>query len=289
MFTPDSEAHALHGPDQRRQFVVQWLQARGEGQVSEIAEICGVSHMTMHRDLDALESAGVVERFRGGARLAPGQTSGLGGFGLSEDAERDVEIRRRANVTTKNLLAVRAAQLIEPGMTVALDDSTTVSAMAAHLPGRHAAGMITHSLALLVQVGRSLPVGAVVGVGGRYVSATDSFLGAAAIEHLEKLSSDISFVSTTSIRSGKLYHPDDSAAATKRACIRVGERRVLVTDSSKFSGPGMEMVAALSDFDDIVVDEHLSTRAREMVEESGARIHLVEAPAPMAVHVPAHL
>lgn len=241
----------------------------GAVRIDELAADLEVSAMTIHRDLDALAHRGLIERVRGGARAIGTQMT-----------ERDVAVRRLTNVALKADLAEVVLGLVHPGEVVALDDSTTVAAVGYRLARRDPGAVITHSLELIVELGRSHPDLTLIGLGGRYVPATDSFLGQSTCAQMRTLSADVSVVSTTSVRGGALYHPDEDAALTKRSCVALGQRKVLVFDSSKFDALGVHRVAALADFDDIVVDSQLSPAAAKMLQASGARIHLVAAQAP---------
>ncbi|OFT81685.1 DeoR/GlpR family DNA-binding transcription regulator [Corynebacterium sp. HMSC29G08] len=248
------------------------LRTHGDLRTVELADRLGVSAMTVHRDLRALGDAGKVELFRGGARARD-----------HEFRERDVAIRRATNTEVKQALATKAASLIEPGMVVALDDSTTVGAMIDAVLKAQPAGLITHSLVILQHVAYTAQAQdelVLTALGGRYVPATDSFLGVSTCRAMETLTASMSFVSTTAIHGDALCHPDEDAAVTKTELIRLGQRKVLVADSSKFAVEGMHFVARLSTFDDIVIDQHTNAEQSRLLEQSGARLHVVETQQP---------
>lgn len=266
---------SIGGPEARQAAILDYLAATGTGtaRLDALAERFEVSAMTMHRDLDALARQGSVERVRGGVRYLARPL-----------IESDVAVRRAANAETKIALVRRVRDLLNPGEVVALDDSTTVASIAPLLPEVQPAALITHSLALLGVLSRAMPGTPLIGLGGRYVATTDSFLGAATCQQMRGLSADVSLISTTSVRAGALYHPDEEAARTKTACMRVGQRRILVCDSTKAGAPGVHYVADLKEFDEIVVDSHLDGETLARMEASGARLHLVEAPRPEAAN-----
>lgn len=256
-------------PNERRAEILKLVQMHGEASIDQLTQLFGVSLMTIHRDLESLAGAGKILKVRGGARAME-----------SEFTERDVFIRRATNVQVKDALAIRAAELVPPHSIVALDDSTTVAAVFTHLVNNELGGVITHSLELMNRIGSEYSTIPLTGIGGRYVAATDSFLGASTNRAMETLSATYSIVSTTSVARGALYHPDEDAASTKRALCELGSRSILVFDSSKFHNTGMHFVRSLSDFDDIVVDAHLGAEDMDMLYESGARIHQVETSPP---------
>ena len=81
-----------------------------------------VSLMTIHRDLDALEKAGAVVKFRGGAKS------------VRHTADVEFNIRMQANNPGKSMIARKALSLLQPHSAVFLDASTTNLALAKVLP-----------------------------------------------------------------------------------------------------------------------------------------------------------
>jgi DeoR/GlpR family transcriptional regulator of sugar metabolism len=256
-------------PGVRRGELLRFVEERRTAKVEELAELFRVSAMTVHRDLDAMAHEGLLERIRGGARALPRRFT-----------ERDVRLRRGTRAEQKQVLAAVAATLVRPGDIVALDDSTTVGAMFAHLAGRHPSALITHSLGLMSQVTRELPEITLVGLGGQYYPQTDSFLGSVVVDQINRVSADIVFVSTTAVKNNALFHPDAEAALTKRALIGMGDRKVLLLDVTKFQVNGLYHVVDLAVFDDIVVEADLPTEHRDALDRRDVTVHYVPMPQP---------
>ena len=61
-------------PAQRKTIIMSLLAENGSVTIKELEELFNVSHMTVHRDLDALERVGEVRKVRGGA--VPGANRG---------------------------------------------------------------------------------------------------------------------------------------------------------------------------------------------------------------------
>jgi DNA-binding Lrp family transcriptional regulator len=57
-------------PNARQQQIVRWLQETPTLSIEHLVERLGVSTMTVHRDLDALENAGLVDKVHGGVTRA---------------------------------------------------------------------------------------------------------------------------------------------------------------------------------------------------------------------------
>ncbi|MDR3107158.1 MAG: DeoR family transcriptional regulator, partial [Bifidobacteriaceae bacterium] len=66
---PGAMAEARLLPDLRRERLTAILRRRGTVRVAELAAATNVTALTVRRDLKLLESAGLIERVHGGARL----------------------------------------------------------------------------------------------------------------------------------------------------------------------------------------------------------------------------
>lgn len=263
----DSPTHdGLTGPMRRSQ-LVRHIEAHGPVRLEELVDIFRVSAMTIHRDLDFLAREGLIERVRGGARASP-----------HPFAEQDVRLRRATRAGLKKALAAEAALLIRSGDVVAFDDSTTVAAMLTHLGERAPSVVVTHALGLMRELTLTHPQITLLGLGGQYVQETDSFLGAVVVEQLSRVSADVVFVSTTSLKNEALFHPDAAAAETKRALLARADRKVLLLDDTKFDARGLYHVADVANFDDVVVNAELAPERREHLDALDLRVHYVPTP-----------
>jgi len=65
---------------QRHKLIVEEVRRQGAVRVSELTELLAVSEMTVRRDLDALASAGLLEKVHGGATVRGGLSAEEPGF-----------------------------------------------------------------------------------------------------------------------------------------------------------------------------------------------------------------
>lgn len=252
-------------PEARRVQLLHYVAEKGTAKVEELAERFAVSGMTVHRDLDVLAREGLLERIRGGARALPPHFS-----------ERAVHLRRSTQSRQKQALARAAADLIQPDDILTFDDSTTVGAMAPYVAARRPTAVVTHSLGLMRRFTQDHPEITLVGLGGQYYPETDSFLGDVVVDQVNRVSADLAFVSTTSLRKNALYHPDAEAALTKRALITMADRKVLLLDTTKFEVKnGLYHVVDLTTFDDIFVEADLPAEHRARLEQLDLSVHYV--------------
>jgi predicted DNA-binding transcriptional regulator YafY len=60
----------MTNPLDREKKIIEILQKQGNASIQELAEAFGVSSMTIHRELDKLAAAGLIQKRHGGAALA---------------------------------------------------------------------------------------------------------------------------------------------------------------------------------------------------------------------------
>ncbi|RIQ17857.1 DeoR/GlpR family DNA-binding transcription regulator [Jiangella rhizosphaerae] len=235
-----------------------------EGSVSagELAQVFGVSLMTVHRDLDELERQGVVRKFRGGVSAQP-----------SSVFESNLLYRLRTATAEKAAIARHARTMIEPGMAVMLDDSTTTLGVAELLGEVTPLTVITNFLRV-INATSAQPGVRLIALGGEYYPTHDSFLGVPCIEAIESLRADVLFTSTSAASAGHAYHQEQEIVLVKRAMMRSANRKVLLIDHTKLGGTALHQLAALTDFDDVVVDGGAPADVVRALRESRVNVHV---------------
>ncbi|WAE72564.1 DeoR/GlpR family DNA-binding transcription regulator [Streptomonospora nanhaiensis] len=243
------------GPGDRRSLITGLVLDSGSVSAQELAERFGVSVMTIHRDLDELQRQGVLRKARGVATAQPSGTF-----------ESNVEYRRRVNADAKRAIAARAAGLVEPGMSVLVDDSTTAAHLIPHLAELAPLTVATNYLHALTELSRLRDV-QVVALGGTYDVQHDSFLGTTCVEAIRSMRFDVAFVSTSAVTAGHAFHQEDRIVAVKREMVTAAERCHLLIDHSKLTRSALHRLLPLEGFTSVIVDsatprEHLA-RLRE--------------------------
>ncbi|MEV2277174.1 DeoR/GlpR family DNA-binding transcription regulator [Nocardiopsis sp. NPDC049922] len=231
--------------------------------VEALAEEFDVSPMTIHRDLDALQSQGWLRKVRGGATA---QTSAV--------FHGDLEHRRAAMSEVKNRLSAAALTLVSPGQSVMLDESTTALHVAKRLPRRAPLTVITNFLSALKALA-GVPGIDVVALGGAYYPAYDAFLGLHTADAVRSFRADVLFMSTTAITHGTCYHQSQETVHVKRALMDAAARRVLLVDHTKFTREGLYALAPLTRFDLVIVDDGVPRDELRRIRDQGVDVQVV--------------
>jgi DeoR/GlpR family transcriptional regulator of sugar metabolism len=241
---------------QRLDRVRQYVLANHSVSPAELAQVFGVSVMTVHRDLAELEQQGVVRRFRGGVTAQP-----------SAVFESNVAYRLKAMQAEKDAIATHACRFIEPGMAILLDDSTTCLALARRLDGIAPLTVVTNQLGILDLLSQAQDL-RLIGLGGDYDPRYNAFVGMACVAAVESLRVDISFVSAYGVSGAHAYHQEQQIVAGKRAMLASAQRKVLLVDHSKLGRRALHQVCELSSFDVVVVDDGATAEALREFDES---------------------
>lgn len=230
--------------ESRRRRMADHLLAVGSATPGELADRFEISVVTVHRDLAELERRGVVRKFHGGVTALPSSTF-----------ESLLAHRLKSHVRHKQAIARTAASLIEPGMSIMLDDSTTVLQLIEHLSAHHPLTVATNFVRGLDQlIALQAPELTVIGIGGRYDPAHDSYNGLQAEEQVRGMRVDAAFISTSAVSQTALYYQGDAVASLKRAMIESSARTYLLVDHSKLHRDALLRVAPVTDMDVIVTD-----------------------------------
>src|SRR5699024_2465247 len=249
-------------PARRQAEMADVVIGHGSASAAELAKTFRVSLMTVHRDLDELERQGVVRKHRGGASAQP-----------SSVFESNVAYRKSVARREKQALAEYARQLVEPGMAVMLDDSTTVLEVVRLLPQ---VGPLTVATNVLEAIGLLTRMERVrlLALGGQYHPTHDSFLGVPCIEAVEGLHPDLLLTSTSAVSATHAFHQEQEIVLVKRAMMRAAHRSVLLVDHGKFQRSALHRLAPLSEFDLVVTDERTPEEDVRALREHGARVEI---------------
>lgn len=206
--------------EERRRQIVAYLDKHGIARVAELAKQFGVSEMTVHRDLNAAASQGVIDKVHGGAAA-------------KYVDEIPFHARVVQNQEEKKAVALRAAQLISPGMTIFLSPGTTIAELARVLPEMRLR-IVTNSLPIAQELTLSSEHDIVL-TGGEERRYAEALVGQTAQDMLNKEFMHLSFIAVTGIDAEKgLTVYSESEARVLWAATKASRKTVLLTDSSKY-------------------------------------------------------
>ena len=228
--------------EERQQAIMDLLVTDGEVELDALASRFAVSRMTIHRDLDELESSGLLRKIRGGATIKSGT-----------QFESDFRFRVLQGGAAKAAMARAALALIEPGMTVMINDGSMASVLGQHLVAKRPLTVITNNAAVIDTL-RSEAGITLIALGGVYSAKFNGFFGKVTEDALAQLRADIAFISSPAVAGIEVFHMDDAVVRAKRAMMDHAATRVLLVNHNRFGHTALHRLAALAEFDHIITD-----------------------------------
>ncbi|MDM4762980.1 DeoR/GlpR family DNA-binding transcription regulator [Galbitalea sp. SE-J8] len=261
---PDTEDAPLI-PEQRRELIVKYLRREQVLSYHQLTSLLGVSHMTIRRDITALEAEGRAIPTPGGAKIASRLV-----------AEPSRTEKSTIDIREKDAMARTAAGLVTEGMTIFLDAGTTMQAMRPHLADLADLTVVSNDLAVLSAF-LDHPAAELIAVGGRIEKDNQSAVGRLAALTLRELSVDIAFISSSSwdIDHG-VTTPTESKVELKKTALASSNEAVLVAGSSKFGSFARYRIFGIAELGTIVTDSGLSAAAADRIRERGPVVQLAE-------------
>ncbi|MEZ5775024.1 MAG: DeoR/GlpR family DNA-binding transcription regulator [Hyphomicrobiaceae bacterium] len=255
-------------PLDRRARILDLVAGAGFMSVGDIAHATGVSIITVRRDLAALEAEAVLRRTHGGA--VPTQPRSADPFDLIEPL---FEARLRRNMTQKDAIAARAARLIEPDETIALDVGTTALAFARALRSRKDVRVVTNNLrAAGVLSDKSIEVYV---LGGRVRGREQAVGGARAVAEVAEHWFQTAVIGVSGRQRGR---PVRLFARGYRGeagdYIARASRVIVLADSSKFMRRALVRIAPLSAIGTLVCDRPPGGRLVTALAKAGVAVAL---------------
>lgn len=251
-------------PAERQNYILTCLAERDVVSITELTERLGASHMTVRRDIRALEHGGHV-------------TSVTGGVKLSRRLERELPHLQKARMYSreKQALGREATTLIRDEMVIYLDAGTTMLEIARHLSGRKNLTVVTNDFVICAYLSAHSDF-TIYHSGGLVERSNQSCVGAAASDALRRFNYDIAFISTSSWTLSGLSSPSEAKSAVKQIVTKQARQSVLVSDSSKYGMTAAVNILPLDVFDALITDQQIAPDAVMELESFGLKAILVD-------------
>jgi DNA-binding LacI/PurR family transcriptional regulator/DeoR/GlpR family transcriptional regulator of sugar metabolism len=263
-FRAGSEAGA-----QRRARVLARLREVGVLSVADLARELKVSHMTVRRDLQRLETTGQVRTVHGGVGLAVGDPH-LGVSGMSRDRAGPRRVARCA------------AELVSPGGSVALDAGPAAYELARALLDDYTGPVITHSMPVMQllaerAVGSSGP--RLVVLGGELTGNRQALVGPTTLDAIAGLRARTFFLDAAAVDVRGTYACSTAEARVDRALADIADEVVLLAPASAFTQSAPALVTRLDRLTAVVTDGPPPVSVVSVLDGAGVALHIADASA----------
>lgn len=231
--------------DERISKLLELVNKNGSISVHELVSQLEVSDMTIRRDLAFLEKTGELIRTHGGAKShAP-----LSIFELSH------EEKHQKNLVGKQLIAKKAASLIQEGDSLFLGPGTSIEMLASVISCVRLQ-VVTNCLPIFNLLSKKrTDTFKVILIGGEMRERTKTFVGEMTNQMLRQFNFSKMFFSCNGVKNGKVLTSDYSEAQTQKLAMKYSNQCFLLLDSSKIGREDFTSICSLKEITGIVTNE----------------------------------
>ena len=252
-------------PEQRHQEILRLLRREGVLSIRSLTDYMNVSHMTVRRDITALEDLGQVVSVQGGVRLADW---------TSQEPPREREFRAQLELPRKQAIAELASQFVEDEMVLFLDAGTTCQSVVPFLGQRKNLTVVTNDFYVVTSL-FAYPNIETIHTGGLVDPSSASSCGRIAAEAVKSINVDMFFLSTgTWNMSRGVTTPSMDKVEVKLAALAASSSCFLLADSTKFGTVSRFRVAPIEKLDAVVTDEQLPHEIQDNIRDLGVSVHV---------------
>lgn len=246
--------------------ILRILRQSGSVNIDEICSQLGVSLATARRDLQHLETSGLVHRTRGGA-IQP-EPLLYGPF--LHDSNFQEQLKRYA--AEKRRIALAAAHEVQDGDTIALTAGTTTTEVARCLRSHRNLTVVTNAVNIAMELGRQKQLDVFL-TGGQMRGDWFSLAGPDAILTMGQIFVDIAFIGVNGITLDHgltCFNRDE--AALNATMVERAKRRIVVADHSKLSIVATHRICPVESVHVLITDSAASEDAVAPYIERGIEV-----------------
>lgn len=249
---------------ERHQIIINKIKKEGKVKVLSLCDEFKVSSVTIRKDLKFLEDKGLLFRTHGGATSNNPYTT-----------DRHVNEKEKLHLSEKMRIGASAAKLIQANDSILIASGTTVLALAKNIHPKENLTVITSALNVALELTHH-PEIEVLQLGGVLRKNSTSVTGPYAENILPDFSCSKLFMGVDGIDvEFGLTTANVMEAHLNREMMRVSQKTIILTDSSKFGKRGFGRICSMEDIDEIITDKGISAYTTRSLEELGIKVTMV--------------
>jgi DeoR/GlpR family transcriptional regulator of sugar metabolism len=222
-------------------------------EVAKLAEMMGVSKVTLRKDLDQLQEKGIIRHEKG--YVSPGSGD-------------DINNRLSYHYETKRKIARAALELVKDGEAVMIESGSCCAILAEELASKRRDVRIITNSAFIAAYIRRLPQAKIVLLGGDYQNESQVMVGPIARACAQGFSVDKLFIGTDGFSEDQGFTGNDHLRSeTVRDMAKQAERVIILTESEKFSKRGLVPLLPFNNISMVITDEEVPAEKERLFEE----------------------
>lgn len=251
----------MGGIRERRQLILDSIFDQGLVKVSVLADKFGVTQTTIRKDLNYLESKGLLHRSYGSAMP-------------SSAPVKDISLGKKKliNYDAKLQIAKAAVGLIEENDSILMASGSTIAVFAENLKPKGRLNVVTTAVNISTILGENDRI-SVMQVGGMLYSNTLSVYGNDAVQSVRNIFCSKLFfgIDGLDVTHGITCATREEAELTQQMMLSA-EKKIVLCDSSKLGKRGFAHISKLSDIDILITDSALPDEVKGQMEDLGIQV-----------------
>lgn len=243
----------------RRDKILESLRKNGYMKVENLADECGVSLVTVRRDLLYLEEHHLITRFHGGAQL-------VSHMQMQPEEGRDLKTVER--------LAEKAAEYIEDGDTIFLNSGVTTYTI---LQKTNSNIVAVTSNVYAMQLDLSESVMTLIFTGGEIAREHDSFIGQFSLSLIDMVTANKCFlgVNAISAESGLTSSSMQKIAINLKMLERCHGPKVVVAEGHKIGKTTNFHVCPITKITHLITDASADLLELDKIRRAGVEVIVI--------------
>jgi DeoR/GlpR family transcriptional regulator of sugar metabolism len=243
---------------ERQKEMLEIITRENSVEVARLAEMMGVSKVTLRKDLDRLEEKGIVRHEKG--QVFPGSSD-------------DINNRLTYHYGAKRKIAQAACTLVRDGEAVMIESGSCCAILAEELTlNKRDVRIITNSAFIAAYI-RKLPQAKIVLLGGDYQNESQVMVGPIARQCARGFTVDKLFIGTDGFSENSGFTGNDHLRSeTVRDMAKQAARVVILTESEKFSKQGLVPLLPFSSISRVITDSAIPPEKERFLTEQGITV-----------------
>ncbi len=223
--------------------IEEYLIENKSASLDTLCSVFDVSKNTIRRDINELESRGIVTKVYGGVTLN------------YQNDTVPFQQRQIQHTSEKIKIGKLASRLIEDGDIIFVDSGSTTPHILSNIQDKQNITLITNSLNVINEAANYSNIN-VISTGGILQRKTNSFTGIDAIDFLNKLNINKAFMATTGISINKgVTNTSYLETEIKKVVVKISSLIILMADHSKLDSVALMKYCELTDIDYFITDK----------------------------------
>lgn len=227
--------------EERFHHILKVIKKKGKVFYESLSEDLDISEDTVRRDIESLHNNGLLLKVRGGA------------ISISKNPLSFQE-RTRYLPEEKEVIALKAQQLIKKGQTIFMDGGSTNCAIADHFPSNASFRLVTNNMALVPIISRFRDIELII-LGGMHNRETATNTGGQTIHEVKQYIASLYFMGTCALQKdfgiSAVFQNDGEV---KQSMLRNANKTFALVNSTNLDTTEHYKVCDITDISGMITD-----------------------------------